>query len=123
MNADRVLLVDDDYLSNLALHEYLEAEGFPVESVYCGPTALAALRDHPPQALVTDVDLGPGPDGFDVARAARAACPQLTVVYISAHNGNRHPAEGVPGSEFVAKPFQGKDIVAALRRAGHLKAA
>ncbi|HEX7948614.1 MAG TPA: response regulator [Phenylobacterium sp.] len=123
MDATRVLIVEDDVLTNLALHRILEDYEFRVESVYCGTTALAAIRREPPWALVTDVDLGRGPDGFEVARFARACRPGLPVVILSGREGARHPAEGVPGSEFIAKPCRGEQIVEALRRTAHLEAA
>lgn len=123
MDATRLLLVDDDFLTTLALQKILEDSGFRVESVYCGATALAAIRRNPPWTLVTDVDLGPGPDGFDVARFARASRAGLPVVFISGHGGARHPSEGVADSEFIAKPCGGERIVEALRRAVRLEAA
>lgn len=123
MDTTRVLLVDDDVLTSLALHRVLEDAGFRVESVYCGATALAAIRRSPPWALVTDVDLGRGPDGFDVARFARAYRPGLPVVFISGHEGARQASEGVAGSEFIAKPCTGERIAEALHRAIHLEAA
>jgi len=123
MDATRVLLVDDDFLTNLALHKVLDESGFRVESVYCGATALAAIRRIAPWALVTDVDLGRGPDGFDVARFARTCRPGLPVVFISGHEGARHSSEGVADSQFIAKPCRGEQIVEALRRAVHLEAA
>lgn len=123
MNNHRILLVEDDFLNNLALHEFLEEADFPVESVYCGLTALAAIRRQPPWALVTDVDLGPGPDGFEVARFARAAWPGLPVVFISGREGVRPLAESVAGATFIAKPCRGEVVVEALRRAVELEAA
>ena len=123
MNRDRILLVDDNYLVNLELHEFLQDAGFAVESVYSGATALAALKCNPPWALVTDLDLGPGPDGFEVARYARLLRPGLPVVFISGDMAGRYPLEGVPGSDFIAKPCQGHQIVEALHRATPLAAA
>ena len=123
MDTTRVLLVDDDFLTTLAFRKVLEDSGFRVEPVYCGATALAAIRRSPPWALVTDVDLGRGPDGFDVARFARASRPGLPVVFISGHEGGRHASEGVADSDFIAKPCRGEQIAEALRRALHLEAA
>lgn len=122
MDAKRVLLVDDDVLINLALCKTLEESDFEVESAACGAMALAAIRRSPPWALVTDVDLGRGPDGFDVARIARASHPGMPVVFISGHSGARHPSEGVADSEFIGKPCRGEQIVEALRRAARLRA-
>lgn len=123
MVGNRVLVVDDDFIINLELNEYLKASGFEVESVYSGSTALEALRRCPPWALVTDLDLGRGPDGFEVARQARLVCPGLPVVYISASRAGRHAAQGVSGSEFFAKPCESHRIVEALNRAVRLGAA
>jgi CheY-like chemotaxis protein len=114
--------VDDDYVINLELHEFLEGCGFVVESVYSGITALAALKRHPPWALVTDLDLGKGPNGFAVAHYARAIQPRLPVVFISGAMAGRHAKEGVAGSAFVPKPCQGRQVVEALHRAIRLEA-
>ena len=84
---------------------------------------MAALRRNPPWALVTDLDLGPGPNGFAVARYARQVTPDLPVVFISGTLGGQHPREGVPGSDFIAKPCRGRQVVEALLRATRLEAA
>ena len=123
MPKDRILIVEDDYLSNLELRDFMCESGFCVEGVYDGITALAAIRRNPPGSVVTDLDLGPGPNGFEVARQARAARPDVTVVYISGHDAARHLIEGVSGSEFIAKPYRGSEVVDALRRAANLEAA
>jgi DNA-binding NtrC family response regulator len=119
----RILLVEDDFLTNITFDRILADAGFDVESVYCGGAALAAIRRRPPLALVTDVDLGRGPNGFDVARFARASRPGLPVVFISGRGGARHAPERVVDSQFIAKPCSGEQIVDALRRAVRLEAA
>ena len=68
-------------------------------------------------ALVTDINLGPGEDGFDVARRAREAYPHLPVVFVSAAAGGRVQREGVDFSEFIAKPFHPQQLMEALCRA------
>jgi len=123
MNRDHILLVDDNYIINLELHEVLRDAGFTVESVYSGATAIAALKCNPPWALVTDVDLGSGPNGFAVARYAREVTPDMPVVFISGTMGGQHPSQGVPGSDFIAKPCRGLQVVEALLRATRLEAA
>ena len=123
MDRNRVLIVDDDYVINLELHEFLEESGFAAESVYSAATAFAALKRHPPWALVTDLDLGAGPNGFDVARYARGIRPGMPVVFVSGTMAGRHTKEGVVGSDFISKPCQGGQIVEALRRAITLEAA
>lgn len=102
----------------------LRAEGFGVTEAYCASAAFELLSKHGVlSALVTDVDLGPGPDGFAVARRARAAYPGLPVVFISGTAVSRHLFEGVGGSQFIAKPLNPRQIVEALHRALPLEAA
>ena len=123
MGSGHVLLVDDDVIINLSLHEFLQEAGFTVEAAYSGTAAYEAIKRDPPWALVTDLDLGLGPDGFQVARYARAACPGLPVVFISGTMAARYPQEGVAESDFIAKPFRGQQIVEALHRAARPAAA
>jgi CheY-like chemotaxis protein len=73
--------------------------------------------------LLTDVDLGKGPNGFDVARHARACYPNLPVVFVSGTTASRHAAEGVSGSVLVTKPFHPSQIRDALNTVLGLEAA
>ncbi|QUD90399.1 response regulator [Phenylobacterium montanum] len=118
MRPFRVLIVDDDLILNFANCETLKDCGFDVVGVHCAAAALEAVgRAIDFSALVTDIDLGAGADGFEVARRARAANPHLPVVYISGTAEARFRSEGVDRSEFLQKPVRPCEIVEALRRA------
>jgi CheY-like chemotaxis protein len=113
----RVLIVDDDPIVNLFSCEILQDSGCQVVGVHCAAAAFEALdNDAELSALVTDIELGAGPDGFAVARRARIANPRLPVVYISGTAAARHRSEGVERSEFLQKPFHPPEIVEALHR-------
>jgi len=118
LSGHRVLFVDDNFICNLETREFLRAQGMLVEAAYCGAAALEMIgRRDWFSAVVTDIDLGDGPDGFDIARRAREVDPLIPVVFISGQMGPRVASEGVPGSEFVAKPFHPSQVIAALDRA------
>jgi len=120
----RVLFVDDNFVCNMESCEFLLENGFNVVSVYCASAAFEVIEKRGMlSALVTDIDLGPGANGFDVARRARAVHPGLPVVYISGTAWRRQATEGVEGSQFISKPFHPREIVEALDRAAHLEAA
>lgn len=124
MHANRILIVEDNFILNHDLCEFLRESGHEVRPVYCGKTAFDAINRHEHLvALLTDIDLGPGPDGVDVARYARAFSPHLPVVFISAAQDPRHEFNGIDRSEFVAKPFHPQQVADALARVIRLEAA
>ena len=113
----RVLVVDDDPTVNFVSCEILQDCGCQAVGVHCAAAAFEALdNDAKLSCLVTDIELGGGPDGFAVARRARLANPCLPVVYISGTAAARHRSEGVDRSEFLQKPFQAREFVEVLRR-------
>jgi DNA-binding response OmpR family regulator len=112
---DRVLFVEDNALISLITSDFLREEGFEVTSVGGVRAAMHALgATQGFAALITDINLGPGQDGYDVARSARFRCPAMAVIYISGSEVGRHQAEGVCGSHFIAKPFEPDQIREAL---------
>ena len=68
------------------------------------------------EALVTDVNLGPGTTGYDVARAARRLNPHLPVIYTTGGSEHTVGTHAVSGGVLVAKPYEIAELVAALRR-------
>jgi two-component system, OmpR family, response regulator len=124
MDVARILVVEDNFVLNQDICEFLRSAGHEVRPIYCGQDAFEAVNRHQRlAALLTDIDLGPGPDGVDVARYARAFSPHLPVVFISAALDPRHEFNGIARSEFVAKPFQPQQVADALARVIRLEAA
>jgi CheY-like chemotaxis protein len=124
MRKNKILFVEDDFVLNMATRDCLEDLGFEMNCVHSGPSAIEAInRLEYLTALLTDVDLGVGPDGFDVARYARTLYRGLPVVYVSGTMAAHHAAHGVEGSLFVPKPFQPAQIANALDLVIHLEAA
>ena len=64
--------------------------------------------------IVTDINLLGRQIGWDVARRFRSEQPDMPVIYISGERFD--PERCVPGSVFVAKPYQHIDILSACRR-------
>jgi DNA-binding response OmpR family regulator len=110
----RVLLIEDDRIISMALRGYLEEAGFDVESAYSGTEALAAIARMPPAIVVTDIDLGPGPDGFAVAHRARAIWPDVRVVFVSGRFSLYAPSPKAAGFVFIAKPYRFEAVLDAV---------
>jgi DNA-binding response OmpR family regulator len=75
--------------------------------------AIAERADRRIEALLTDIHLGPGPSGLDVARLARAKQPDLPVIFVTAQP-EAALASQVPGAVTVSKPFVASQLVAMM---------
>ncbi|QNQ11064.1 response regulator transcription factor [Sphingomonas alpina] len=114
--APLLLYVEDEPLiQNLVVID-LEEAGFNLVVADNGEQALQLLAAHGAElrGLITDVNLGAGPDGWEVARAARQSIGGLPVVYVSAASDHDWTSQGVPGSTMIAKPFAGSQLVVAI---------
>lgn len=115
MSPPLVLLVDDEVLIDDLIAEALREAGYDVESAHDGEAALALLDGQRRfRAIVTDVHLGRGPTGWDVARHAREIQADIPVVYVSGGDAHDWGAQGVPGSTMITKPFAPAQIITAV---------
>jgi CheY-like chemotaxis protein len=113
----RVLLVEDEFLISEMVAESLAQQGFSVRSATNGADALRHLASAPVDVLFTDINLPGGMDGKTLARRARVLLPDLPVVYASGGINMFDFAWRVPGSIFVAKPYDPEVIGRVLRSA------
>jgi len=114
-----VLLVEDEFLIRDLVQTSLEDADFAVVTAGHGGEAIHVLdgdRQHV-SALITDVRLGEGPDGWAVARYARKLQPALPIIYFSGHSAADWPSEGVPNSVYLQKPLTAPQIVKAVKAA------
>ncbi|PSC05906.1 response regulator [Alsobacter soli] len=112
----RVLLVEDSGLLRWHAADMLADAGYAVTEAEDAASAFRLLVRHRFDLLVTDIDLGPGPDGFELSRYAVLAYPGLPVIYASGR-ASLDPAERAPGSAFVPKPYAPQELIAAARKA------
>ncbi len=102
-----LLLVEDEELIQSLLEESLSEEGFELVIARNGTEALAELDADASRfrAVLTDIDLGPGPSGWDVARHARKLRSDIPVVYMSGKSAADWTAEGVPRASWCPSPL------------------
>lgn len=111
-----LLYVEDEALIQHMLVTDLEDAGFAVLVANNGTEALALLESKAENlhGLITDINLGDGPDGWEVARKARELRSGLPVVYVSAASEHEWTSQGVPASLMIAKPFVPAQVVVAI---------
>jgi DNA-binding NarL/FixJ family response regulator len=115
-----VLVVEDDLLTLGLLAEILTQSGFVVGAAATVARARLMWERMSPAAVVLDVDLGPGVNGFDLADAFLAQSPDLAVLFLSnlpdARFAGRDPGSLPAGVGYLRKDHlaEPKALVAAL---------
>ncbi|MER9840134.1 response regulator [Mesorhizobium australicum] len=111
-----ILVAEDEPLILLDIESALEEAGFRVVAVPNAEAAIEAFSENPESfsSLVTDIRLGSGKTGWDLAKHLRGSNPAFPVVYISGDSAIHWGVEGVPGSIMIPKPFAMPQIITAL---------
>ncbi|HVQ71018.1 MAG TPA: response regulator [Bradyrhizobium sp.] len=108
------LVVENDTFQREALTELLRSEG--LEVVECATGAVAELvlvsTGTELRALVTDVELGEGMSGLELAQYARIQFPNLNVVIVS----GRDPPYLPQDARFLMKPYRARELLDAVLR-------
>jgi CheY-like chemotaxis protein len=112
----QILVVEDEALIRMLVCDLLEEAGHTCIQAVDATEALILLDRGfcRPDVMVTDFNLGPGPDGQALAREALWRLPRLVVIFIT---GNPEAFDDYPlqsSERLVAKPFSGSDLIEAL---------
>ena len=115
-----VLIVEDDRSLRLMYREHLQATGFRVIDAHNGFQALEKVREHHPDAVVTDLAV-PGMDGFEFCRALQQSADTRTIPILAVTGHSEYlddPARfrhaGI--SHVLLKPCEPDAIARELRR-------
>jgi len=114
-----VLVVEDEQLLREMVEPALADAGYSVLLAHNGSEALKYLEERESEeaalrALVTDVRLGPGPSGWEIAKRARELHPEIPVVYVTGAAAAEWSSKGVPNSLIIQKPFAPAQVVTAV---------
>jgi DNA-binding response OmpR family regulator len=103
-----VLVLDDDAQIGAFVREVLSGSRY--HTVWCPDVegALRTIADDPPDLALVDIDLGPGPSGWEFLRAIRAEpkFASLPVVMLTGHADtlNRERSLRYGADRYLLKP-------------------
>lgn len=112
-----MLIVEDDAHVRRVLTDALASDGFDVESVSDGATALAALGDEePPELMVLDLVL-PDRDGLEICRECRERLAGLPILIVTAKDDveDRVAAFDCGADDYLSTPVSTAELVARVR--------
>lgn len=113
--AARILVVEDDRRMAAFLDRALTYEGYRLDLVGDGESALAQAEARPPDLVLLDVML-PGLNGLDVARRLRATSG-VPILMLTAREGLDDRVEGLDAGadDYLPKPFALQELLARVR--------
>ena len=115
MNAEKILVVDDDLNICELLRLYLTKEGYDVVIVNDGASAVTAFQEESPSLVLLDIML-PKLDGWQVCREIRKFS-DAPIIMLTAKGEVFDRVLGLElgADDYVVKPFDTKEIVARIK--------
>ena len=116
MEVPKILLIEDEILIQEILLAEFDESGFEIVTVSDGNEAISELKADAGKfkAVITDIKLTEGPDGWEVARHAREHVPDMPIVYITGDSTHEWASKGVPDSVVLLKPFAPMQLTTAV---------
>jgi len=119
LNANRVLMIDDDEELSELVSEYLRREGFAADVAGDGESGTRQALTGDYAVVVLDVML-PGIGGFEVLRRIRAAdgaISRLPILMLTARGDEVDRVLGLElgADDYLPKPFSSRELVARIR--------
>ena len=115
VNAEKILVVDDDLNICELLRLYLEKEGYTVVIANYGASAVTMFRDESPALVLLDIML-PKLDGWQVCREIRKFSDK-PIIMLTAKGEVFDRVLGLElgADDYVVKPFDTKEVVARIK--------
>ena len=119
----RILVADDEKSLADVITKRLKKEGYAVDTVYDGSSALDYLEATAYDLAILDVMM-PGMDGFEALRRYRSGGGDAPVIFLTAKDALSDRIQGLDegADDYLVKPFSFDELLArirsVLRRAG-----
>jgi len=109
----RILVIEDDPSISRMVRDGLEYQGFSVECVTDGRSALATIRSFAPDLVILDLML-PGLDGFEICRHLNEGTSSTPIIILSARadSSDKVRALRLGADDYVTKPFIFDELIA-----------
>jgi CheY-like chemotaxis protein len=114
------LLVADDLVPiRQMVRITLSTQGWTILEAKNGTEALEMARTQKPSLILLDVDMGPGPNGFEVCKTLKADpnTKDIPVVMLTAHESDSDRAIGFAAgaTQYLTKPFGPLELIDTIR--------
>ncbi len=116
----QVVVVENEPLLRDLIGRALEVAGFAVTTAANAADARRVCKQVDPDAMIVDIELGPGPNGFDLVDVVKTEIPEIGVVFLTnlpdPRLGNRDAAKLPKNAAYLhkSKLLSGDELIEAL---------
>jgi DNA-binding response OmpR family regulator len=112
----KILLIEDESVVRMGLHDNLVFEGYKVICCPDGKTGLETFKQENPDLVILDVMM-PGVDGLEVCKQIRAQGRSTPVIMLTAKCGEIDKVLGLElgADDYLTKPFGMRELVARVK--------
>ena len=118
LDAQSILIVDDNVNNLDVLSETLTRAGFQISVAIDGESAIEQVQYHKPELILLDVMM-PGIDGFETCRRLKADTStfDIPIIFMTALSDTQHKVRGfsLGAVDYITKPFQQEEVLARVR--------
>jgi len=115
----KLLIADDLVPIRQMVRITLSTQGWTIVEAENGQQALEMARAERPDLMLLDVDMGAGPNGFDVCRELKSAedTKGIPIVMLTAHDSESDRAVGLAAgaAQYLTKPFGPLELIDTIR--------
>ena len=115
----KLLIADDLVPIRQMVRITLSTQGWTILEAENGQKALEMARSEHPDLMLLDVDMGAGPNGFDVCRELKAGADTkgIPIVMLTAHDSESDRAVGFAAgaAQYLTKPFGPLELIDTIR--------
>jgi len=115
----KLLIADDLVPIRQMVRITLSTQGWTIIEAENGQKALEMARAEHPDLMLLDVDMGAGPNGFDVCRELKAGADtkNIPIVMLTAHDSESDRAVGFAAgaAQYLTKPFGPLELIDTIR--------
>ena len=115
----KLLIADDLVPIRQMVRITLSTQGWTIIEAENGTKALEMARSEKPDLMLLDVDMGSGPNGFDVCRELKSSpdTKDIPIVMLTAHDSESDRAVGFAAgaTQYLTKPFGPLELIDTIR--------
>ena len=116
MRASKILFLEDDTNLNETVTEFLEENGYEVDSVYDGDEAEEKIYENSYDLFLFDVNV-PGKNGFELLKSSRESDNKTPAIFLTSLNSIDDVSDGYDSGcdDYIRKPFELKELLLRIK--------